>query len=125
MRDDYRTRFAVLAECGYPRGADPHVFLLDIDACVTATAADAGVFDSLDQAAAAWREGKGDTARTVLPEPVTTTRNSASWCAVTRRRTGRSAEMSRAVTPITCSVSTAASMTSPLRWPGGVTSGRT
>ena len=58
---DYHTRFAVLAECGYPRGADPHVFLLDIDACVTATAADAGVFDSLDQAAAAWREGEGDT----------------------------------------------------------------
>jgi hypothetical protein len=71
MRDDYRTRFAVLAECGYPSGTDPHVFLLDIDACVTATPADAGVFDSLDQAAAAWREGKGDTARTALPEPVT------------------------------------------------------
>ena len=72
MRNDYRTRFAVLAECGYPRGADPHVFLLDIDACVTATTAVCGgAFDSLDQAAAAWREGKGDTARTVLPEPVT------------------------------------------------------
>ena len=64
MRDDYRTRFAVLAECGYPGGVDPHVFLLDIDACVTVTPADAAVFDSLDQAVTAWREGKGDTART-------------------------------------------------------------
>jgi len=71
MRDDYRTRFAVLAGCGYPGGVDPHVFLLDIDACVTATPADAAVFDSLDQAVAAWREGKGDTARTARPEPVT------------------------------------------------------
>ena len=71
MRDDYRTRFAILAECGYPGGVDPHVFLLDIDACVTVTPADAAVFDSLDQAVAAWREGKDDTARTALPEPVT------------------------------------------------------
>jgi GNAT superfamily N-acetyltransferase len=39
MRDDYRIRFAVLAECGYPRGADPHVFLLGIDACATAITA--------------------------------------------------------------------------------------
>jgi hypothetical protein len=70
MHDDYRTGFAVLAECGYPSGVDPHVFLLDIDACVTVTPADAGVFDSLDQAVAAWREGKGETARTALPEPV-------------------------------------------------------
>lgn len=29
------------------------------------------VFDSLDQAVAAWRESKGDTARTARPEPVT------------------------------------------------------
>jgi hypothetical protein len=71
MRDDYRTRFAVLAECGYPGGADPHVFLLDIDACVAVSPADAAVFDSLDQAVTAWQEGKGDTARTALPEPVT------------------------------------------------------
>jgi len=55
MRDDYRTRFAVLAECGYPGGVDPHVFLLDIDACVTVTPADAAVFDSLDQAVASGR----------------------------------------------------------------------
>jgi hypothetical protein len=71
MRDDYRTRFAVLAECGYPGGVDPHVFMLDIDACVSVTPADAAVFDSLDQAVAAWREGKDDTACTVGPEPVT------------------------------------------------------
>ena len=71
MRDDYRTRFAVLAECGYPGDVGPHVFLLDIDACVAVTPADAAVFDSLDQAVAAWRESKGDTARVAAPEPVT------------------------------------------------------
>jgi len=70
MRDDYRTRFAVLAECGYPGGVDPHVFLLDVDACVAVTPVDAAVFDSLEQAAAAWRDGKGDTASTAVPEPV-------------------------------------------------------
>jgi hypothetical protein len=70
MRDDYRTRFAVLAECGYPGGVDPHVFLLDIDACVAVTPVHAAVFDSLDQAVAAWRESKGDTAGTAVPKPV-------------------------------------------------------
>lgn len=77
MRDGYRTRFAVLAECGYPGsdagpgGADPHVFLFDIDACGFVTLAGAAVFDSLEQAAAAWRQGKGDTAGSARPEPVT------------------------------------------------------
>lgn len=71
MRDDYRTRFAVLAECGYPGGVDPHVFLLDIDACMAVTPVDAAVFDSLDQAVAAWRESKGDTACAACPEPAT------------------------------------------------------
>ncbi len=49
MRDDYRTRFAVLAECGYPGGVDPHVFLLDIDACMAVTPVDAAVFVRLGQ----------------------------------------------------------------------------
>jgi len=71
MRDDYRTRFAVLAECGYPGGVDPHVLLLDVDACVAVTPVHAAVFDSLDQAVAGWRESKGDTASTAVPEPVT------------------------------------------------------
>jgi hypothetical protein len=71
MRDGYRTRFAVLAECGYPGGADPHVFSFDIDACGFVTLAGAEVFDSLEQAAAAWRQGKGDAAGTAHPELVT------------------------------------------------------
>jgi hypothetical protein len=77
MRDDYRARFAVLAECGYPgggadpRGADPHVFLLDIDTCGFVTPAGAAVFDSLEQAAAAWRRDKGDAAESAHPELVT------------------------------------------------------
>lgn len=77
MRDDYGTRFAVLAGCGYPgggagpRGADPHVFLFDIDACGFVTLAGAAVFDSLDDAATAWRQGKGGTANNAHPELVT------------------------------------------------------
>jgi hypothetical protein len=76
MRDDYRTRFAVLAECGYPsggeiRGADPNVFLFDIDACGFPVLAGAAVFDSPEEAAAAWRQGKGDTAESGRPELVT------------------------------------------------------
>lgn len=63
MRDDYRTRFAFLAECAYPGDVGPHVFLLDIDACMAVAPADAAVFDSLDQAVAAWRESKGNAAR--------------------------------------------------------------
>jgi len=76
MHDGYRTRFAVFAESGYPsagspHGADPHIFLLDIDACGFATLAGAAAFDSLEQAAAAWRQGKGDSAGDARPEPVT------------------------------------------------------
>lgn len=71
MRDDYRTRFAVLAECGYPGGADPHVFSFDIDTCGFVTLAGAAVFDSLEHAAAAWRRSKGDAADTAHPELVT------------------------------------------------------
>lgn len=67
----------MLAECGYPgggtgpHGADPHVFVFDIDACGFATLAGAAVLDSLGQAAAAWRQGKGDTAGDARPELVT------------------------------------------------------
>ncbi len=71
MRDDYGTRFAVLAECEYPGGVDPHVFLFDIDACGLVTMAGAAVFDSLDQAADAWRQEKGDAAEMARPEPAT------------------------------------------------------
>ncbi|MBV9447969.1 MAG: hypothetical protein JO345_18960 [Streptosporangiaceae bacterium] len=70
MRDDYGTRFAVLAEYGYPGGVDPSVFLFDIDACGLITLASAGVFDSVDEAVTAWREGKGDAADGAQPEPV-------------------------------------------------------
>lgn len=71
MRDDYRTRFAVLAECGYPGGVDPHVLSFDIDACGFVALAGTEVFDSLEQAAAAWRRSKADAAETAHPEPVT------------------------------------------------------
>lgn len=68
MRDDYRTRFAVIAECAYPGGADPHLFLFDIDTCAHAAMTSAAVYDSLEQAAEAWRASKGDTALTAHPE---------------------------------------------------------
>jgi hypothetical protein len=124
MRDDYRTRFAVLAECGYPGGVDPRVFPVDIDACVTVTPADAAVFDSLDQAVTAWREGRGDTARIARPEPVTDYSQLGFLVRCAASPNGPFPEMSRAVTPITCSASTAASTTSPTRWPCEATSGQ-
>jgi hypothetical protein len=71
MRDDYGTRFAVLAECGYPGGVDPHVFSFDIDACGLVTLAGAAVFDSLDQAVSAWRQAKADAAQAARPQPIT------------------------------------------------------
>ncbi len=69
MRDAYGTRLAVIAGCEYPGGADPSVFLFDIDACGFVEVANAGVFDDVAQAAAAWRSMVGDTADDALPVP--------------------------------------------------------
>lgn len=68
MRDAYGTRFAVLARFSY--GHDPCVYLFDIDASEMVRLVSAGVFDDVDQAAAAWVADVGGAAGDVTPRPV-------------------------------------------------------
>jgi hypothetical protein len=70
MHDVYGTRFAVIAGFCYPGGIDSSVFLFDIDACEMVRLASAGVFDDVQQAAAAWRERAGDVAAGAEPSLV-------------------------------------------------------
>lgn len=70
MDNAYGTRIGVLAGLSYPHGADPSVFLLDIDACEFTTLANAGAYDDLERAAAAWRALVGDTAGRAEPVEV-------------------------------------------------------
>lgn len=70
MHDVYGTRFAVIAGYRYPGAVDEHQFLFDIDACGEIALAGGGVFDGLEQAAAAWREPLGEAAAGVVPTPV-------------------------------------------------------
>jgi hypothetical protein len=71
MRDAYGTRFGVTAAMSYPGGVDPSVYLMDIDASELIGLAGAGVFDDMDQAAAAWREAVGGSAEGLVPVPAT------------------------------------------------------
>ena len=71
MQDAYGTRFAVIAGFCYPGGIDPSVSLFDIDACGTIRLAGAGVFDDVEQAAAAWREQADAGAEEVVRVPAT------------------------------------------------------
>ena len=68
--DAYGGRIAVIAGFTYPAGADPSVFLFDIDACGYPVLAGAGSYDDVDQAAAAWRAAVGPTADHQPPVPV-------------------------------------------------------
>ncbi|MCW2938060.1 MAG: hypothetical protein JWN00_1045 [Actinomycetia bacterium] len=70
MRDAYGTRFAVIAGFRYPGDTEPSVFLFDIDACGSVDLIDAGVFDSVEQAAVAWRELVGELADGAQPSCV-------------------------------------------------------
>lgn len=70
MQDAYGTRLAVLAGMSYPHGANPSVFLFDIDACGLTTVTHAGAYDDLAQAAAAWRMSVGATAEGAEPVEV-------------------------------------------------------
>jgi hypothetical protein len=70
MQDTYGTRIALIAGMSYPHGADPSVFLFDIDASGFTTLANAGSFDDVRRAAAAWRAYVGDTADGVEPVEV-------------------------------------------------------
>ncbi len=72
VRDAYGARFAVIAGFSYPDGTDRSVFLFDIDACGLVELVHAGVFDDVEQAAAAWRARVGDAADHANPSPVET-----------------------------------------------------
>ena len=72
MHDVYGTRFGVIAGFRYPGGTDPSVFLFDIDASKFVRLANAGVFDDMEQAAAAWREFAGEAGANAQPSPVET-----------------------------------------------------
>jgi hypothetical protein len=72
MHDMYGSRFAVIAGFRYPGGTDPSMFLFDIDACEMVMLAGAGVFDDVQQAAAAWRARAGEAAAGAEPSPVET-----------------------------------------------------
>ena len=72
MHDVYGTRFGVIAGFRYPGGTDPSVFLFDVDACEFVRLVNAGVFDDMEQAAAAWQEFAGEAAANALPSPVET-----------------------------------------------------
>jgi hypothetical protein len=72
MHDGYGSRFAVIAGFHYPGGIDPSVFLFDIDTCENVRLASAGVFDNVQQAAAAWRERADEAAADAEPSPVET-----------------------------------------------------
>jgi hypothetical protein len=62
MRDIYGARFAVIAGFTYPDRTDRSVFMFDIDACGLVDLVGAGVFDDVQEAAAAWRTGVGHAA---------------------------------------------------------------
>jgi hypothetical protein len=70
MRDGYGGRIALIAGFEYPEPAQRYVYLLDFDACGIICLAHAGVFDDVDQAAAAWRSQLGEPAGATGPRPV-------------------------------------------------------
>ncbi|WP_045875870.1 hypothetical protein [Pseudofrankia sp. DC12] len=67
LRDAYGSRFGVIAGFTYPDGIDPSVFLFDVDACDLATVVNAGIYDDVAQAAAAWRAFVGESASNAEP----------------------------------------------------------
>jgi len=73
MRDAYGTRIALIVGFSYPQGVDPSVFLFDVDTCGFVEIVNAGVFDDVTQAAAAWRAHVGEAATQARPGRVETT----------------------------------------------------
>jgi len=71
MQDRYGTRFGVIADFSYPPDVDRSAYLIDMDASGFSVLAGGGVFDDLDQAAAAWRDRVGVSAERLTPVPLT------------------------------------------------------
>ncbi|WP_157556978.1 hypothetical protein [Nocardia acidivorans] len=65
------TRIALVAGYEYPGGADQHVYLFDVETCSPVELLGADVFDTLDQAARAWRASVGESAVDSHPSAVT------------------------------------------------------
>ncbi|MDT3443548.1 hypothetical protein [Pseudofrankia sp. BMG5.37] len=65
--DAYGSRIGVIAGFTYPGGVDPSVFLFDVDACGMVTVVNAGVYDDVAQAVAAWRAFAGESASDAEP----------------------------------------------------------
>lgn len=71
LQDVYGTHLGVLAGFTYPGGADPTVYLFEIDTSWIPRLSGGGVYESLEQAAEAWRKRFGEQAGPAVPEPVT------------------------------------------------------
>lgn len=73
LHDGYRSRFGVLIGCRRVLGevSEEHVYLLDVDTCTSVVqVVDAGVYDDVEAASAAWRDWVGPPADTAVAEPV-------------------------------------------------------
>lgn len=71
MYDVYGSRIGIIASYTYPGDALPSAFLFDIEASIPmATLVEPGLFDDVEQAAAAWRAAVGDAAKDARPELV-------------------------------------------------------
>lgn len=70
LTDAYGGRHGVIAGFTYPGGKDASVYLFDIDTGQYADLASAGVYDNVEQAAAAWSETLGPDAADAQPRPV-------------------------------------------------------
>ena len=68
MTDAYGTRFGVIA--GFSYGDERFAYLFDIEGAEGVRLASAGVFDDVDQAAAAWAAEVGESADGMTPRPV-------------------------------------------------------
>ncbi|PYC76901.1 hypothetical protein C7C46_21160 [Streptomyces tateyamensis] len=82
MRDVYGSRLGVIAATNYPNGADPAVYLFDIDACGFVVLAGGGTFDDVQQAAAAWRTAVGAAAADCVPQPLDKAHTEALRCLI-------------------------------------------
>ncbi|MFE9428752.1 hypothetical protein ACFYNO_38060 [Kitasatospora sp. NPDC006697] len=82
MRDVYGSRLGVIATTSYPNGADPAVYLFDIDACGFVVLAGGGTFDDVQQAAAAWRTAVGAAAAECVPQPLDKAHTEALRCLI-------------------------------------------
>jgi hypothetical protein len=71
LRDEYGTRFGIIAGFRYPEGEEHSVLLMDFDVCEFQELVGCAVYGDAGRAAAAWREAAGDSAQVAQPTEVT------------------------------------------------------